>query len=477
MKNLSNRGLFEDKLKHMFEEAEAKPSNDLWTRIDADLANEKANRYKRKIFIYQWIAAAAVFLAISFAAISLFYQQPDIQENTAEIKEPQNKNNNLTEYSQTNKTNKIKKNKETKVNSGGYENKTDKIIERPHNNNIASLTPLDKTKQNNNKIPSATGFGSQSIEQIALANDLAIKQKLPLHKPEGLNRPTYRYIYKVPTIKDLELIVKEEKNNEKFWAGVNFSSGMFDPGFSESGSSFAIASDVATNRDATSVIPGSAASFKNINAESYNVSPANNEERVSPGISYTAGINTGFRIGKRFTIETGLSYMENTNQSQTSKYIETREESSVPLTMANYGDQAYNLSRVNYSQEEIRLNNSYEFVTIPVKAAYWLLQSDLSLALSAGVSTNIFIQNNITNQTNDLENISVKPGEESPYRDIYFNGILSTQLTYQLPGANYSIMIEPSYLLALNNMTKEDYYFNSRPRSFMLGIGLRYHFN
>ena len=474
MKNLSERGMFEDRLKKMFEEAKATPSNDLWTRIDADLANDKANKYERKIFVYQWVAAAAVFIAVSFAAISLFYQQPKPQDNTVATKETVNTNNN---DAPSNKIDQKQQNNKAMVNTDGNNSKIDnKIIKSQYDIPIASL-PANKTVQENNESPAATGFGNQSYEQIALANNLEKKEKFALHKPESIKLPMYVHIYKRPTVKDLELIVKKEKHEDKFWAGVNFSSGSFDPGFSESGSSFAIANDVATtNRDATSVISGST-SFKNINAESYNLNTTNDEERMSPGISYTAGINTGFRIGKRFTIETGLSYMENTNPSQTSRYIETREESTVPLTMANYGDQAYNLSRVNYSQEEIRLNNSYEFVSVPVKAAYWLLQSDLSLALSAGVSTNIFIQNSVTNQTTDLENIRVKPGDQSPYRNVYFNGVLSTQLTYQLPGANYSIMIEPSYLLALNNMTKEDYYFNSRPKSFMLGVGLRYHFN
>lgn len=474
MKNLSERGMFEDRLKKMFEEAKATPSNDLWTRIDADLANDKANKYERKIFVYQWVAAAAVFIAVSFAAISLFYQQPKPQDNTVATKETVNTNNN---DAPSNKIDQKQQNNKAMVNTDGNNSKIDnKIIKSQYDIPIASL-PANKTEQENNESPAATGFGNQSYEQIALANNLEKKEKFALHKPESIKLPMYVHIYKRPTVKDLELIVKKEKHEDKFWAGVNFSSGSFDPGFSESGSSFAIANDVATtNRDATSVISGST-SFKNINAESYNLNTTNDEERMSPGISYTAGINTGFRIGKRFTIETGLSYMENTNPSQTSRYIETREESTVPLTMANYGDQAYNLSRVNYSQEEIRLNNSYEFVSVPVKAAYWLLQSDLSLALSAGVSTNIFIQNSVTNQTTDLENIRVKPGDQSPYRNVYFNGVLSTQLTYQLPGANYSIMIEPSYLLALNNMTKEDYYFNSRPKSFMLGVGLRYHFN
>jgi len=474
MKNLSERGMFEDRLKKMFEEAKATPSNDLWTRIDADLANDKANKYERKIFVYQWVAAAAVFIAVSFAAISLFYQQPKPQDNTVATKETVNTNNN---DAPSNKIDQKQQNNKAMVNTEGNNSKIDnKIIKSQYDIPIASL-PANKTEQENNESPAATGFGNQSYEQIALANNLEKKEKFALHKPESIKLPMYVHIYKRPTVKDLELIVKKEKHEDKFWAGVNFSSGSFDPGFSESGSSFAIANDVATtNRDATSVISGST-SFKNINAESYNLNTTNDEERMSPGISYTAGINTGFRIGKRFTIETGLSYMENTNPSQTSRYIETREESTVPLTMANYGDQAYNLSRVNYSQEEIRLNNSYEFVSVPVKAAYWLLQSDLSLALSAGVSTNIFIQNSVTNQTTDLENIRVKPGDQSPYRNVYFNGVLSTQLTYQLPGANYSIMIEPSYLLALNNMTKEDYYFNSRPKSFMLGVGLRYHFN
>ena len=488
MKNLSNRGLFEDHLQGMFEDAEANPSTDLWTRIDADLANDKADQYRKRVFLYQWVAAASLFLALSFAAVSIFYTNTNSSQNIANTG---NINSNNTDNSIAEDAGSLGESGTPTINSGGNDGSVTNTNEVNSPGETLLAITEDKDEQKIKSIaPQLLGEGNQiqnksefnnQVEHsmlVAASFDLHTQQKQPLNRLNGVHRPMYKHIHKRPTLKDLAIIPRKEIATENFWAGVNFSSGMFDPGVSESSTSLSSAAfaDASFNRDATNVIPANA-SYKTLSFESANYTADNQEESISPGVSYTAGINTGFRLGKRWTIETGVSYVKNTNQSETSTIIETRESNVVPLTLANYGEQSYNLGRLKYSYEDIQLNNSFEFVSVPVKAAYWLLQSNLSVALSAGVSTNLFLQNNVADEAANLDDITVKPGERSPYRNVYFNGVISTQITYQFPGAPYSLMLEPSYLLALNNMTKDDYYFNSRPRSFMLGVGLRYHFN
>lgn len=484
MKNLSERGFFEEQLHGIFEDAEANPSNDLWTRIDADLANHQADQYRKRAFIYQWIAAASLVLAVGFAAASYFYTMDHTtkgvagNENSKNIdssidRKPVNEGNKgLPEHSDGNDGWVPEIN--NTINKGeGFVAFTDDEGEEKLNS-IKTENPGELKPDTDQEFTTMV----EKYMLMASHDDLQMQKKQPINYLEGVHRPMYRHIDKRPTLKDLAIIPRQNKPSENFWAGVNFSSGLFDPGVSESSTavSSAALTDGSFNRDATNVIPAGA-SYRTLSFESADYSSTNEEESISPGIAYTAGINTGFRLGKNWTIETGVAYVKNTNQSQTSTIIETREESVVPLTLANYSEQNYNLGRLKYSYEDIQLNNSFEFVSIPVKAAYWVLQSNLSLAISAGVSTNLFLQNNVADAEANLEDISVKPGEQSPYRNVYFNGILGTQITYQFPGAPYSLMLEPTYLLALNNMTKDDYYFNSRPRSFMIGVGLRYHFN
>jgi hypothetical protein len=41
---------------------------------------------------------------------------------------------------------------------------------------------------------------------------------------------------------------------------------------------------------------------------------------------------------------------------------------------------------------------------------------------------------------------------------------------------NYAVTVEPSYKFALNSLTKDDFYLNSLPSSFMLSFGVLYNF-
>jgi hypothetical protein len=41
---------------------------------------------------------------------------------------------------------------------------------------------------------------------------------------------------------------------------------------------------------------------------------------------------------------------------------------------------------------------------------------------------------------------------------------------------NYSITLEPSYRMAINSFTKDSFYLDSYPSSFMLSFGVAYNF-
>jgi len=91
------------------------------------------------------------------------------------------------------------------------------------------------------------------------------------------------------------------------------------------------------------------------------------------------------------------------------------------------------------------------------------------------MSSNIFIQNTIGNQDIGFDDIKVDKSEDIPYRSVYLNGKLSTQLTYTL-FKRYHLSLEPGYRFALNSMTGSNTEFVSYPSSFMISTGLWYSF-
>ena len=93
----------------------------------------------------------------------------------------------------------------------------------------------------------------------------------------------------------------------------------------------------------------------------------------------------------------------------------------------------------------------------------------------AGISSEFFLNNQIEDKSNYLETLSSASGDGSPYKNVYFNGSLGTMLGYTF-ARNYVITLEPSYRFAVNSFTRDDFYLNSYPSSFMVSFGVAYNF-
>ena len=125
--------------------------------------------------------------------------------------------------------------------------------------------------------------------------------------------------------------------------------------------------------------------------------------------------------------------------------------------------------------DKTSLNNQYEFASIPVRAGYVILNKKINLTLLAGISSEIFINNSISDDSNFLQSLSSDDASDSPYNNMYFNGTLGTMLGYSF-ARNYMVTVEPSYRMAINSFTKDSFYLSSYPSSFMLSFGVAYNF-
>jgi len=67
MKDL-NKPRFEEEWRNAFEEAELPPNNDVWTRLDAHLANQESRKYRTRLVWFQRIAAGVLLLLLGSGA-------------------------------------------------------------------------------------------------------------------------------------------------------------------------------------------------------------------------------------------------------------------------------------------------------------------------------------------------------------------------------------------------------------------------
>ncbi len=75
MKDL-NKTRFEEEWSKAFEEAELPPGGDVWTRLDAHLANQETRKYKNRLLWFQRIAAGVLLLLLGGGAWLWMGQQP-----------------------------------------------------------------------------------------------------------------------------------------------------------------------------------------------------------------------------------------------------------------------------------------------------------------------------------------------------------------------------------------------------------------
>lgn len=512
MKNISEnrRGKFEQAWHDAFDGKEMDPSPDLWQNLDRHLANQESKKYRRGIIVYKWIAAASVVIALMVSAVYLYKtyitSAPEISEVQPDNESTQEQNEALLEStptplnpSQTTLSDNATRNAAKSTNPGAT-GKADSNVARNIDKTVEPKGPEVASSQgaNSKANPGESGSNSRDNRQ-GLDDSQAITQLSDISETgnttEKGSSPRYGLfptedkrrnekatdvdalaskgatldhlepevdhitIQKVINFGEDPFMKKErEVYEESLWAGINVSSGYFDPNFgSERGGS----------ADAANSVSPSVFSLDDGGISEGSVSQEN-----SGGQSFAFGFNMGKRIAKKWVLQSGVSYLSYTSDGSTNAFYELSDQSRAPAS------ESFNLNNaesLNLASSVINYDNQFQFLSIPVRAGYVLLDKKVSLVLSAGVGTDFFLRNEVTSDDAGLQDFSVSPGGDSPYRSVYFNGLMGTQLRYRF-SKHYSFTFEPSYSIAINSFSKSDSNLNSFPNVFRLGVGLKYHF-
>ena len=121
------------------------------------------------------------------------------------------------------------------------------------------------------------------------------------------------------------------------------------------------------------------------------------------------------------------------------------------------------------------INNAYEFVSVPMQIGYQVAIRKLNFILSSGVAANFFLGNNISAPASPLTNTRVSAEENSPFKALYYSGVLSGGVNYHIL-ENYSFSLTPSYAFALTELTRQESAIDSQPYSFGINVGFQYQF-
>ncbi len=483
MKKLSNRTELDRQWEDAFKDAEMAPSEGVWDKIDSALSREEAGHFRKRAFFFKLLAAASIAFALGVGLFSINYYLDNNAGQVAVQNDEYNDNldllNNETELALENNA----ENSDQKItdNQVPEESISESVfLAEAENKEVKFVKAESKVSvllRNENEIPS---------DKIADTNHLPEYLSLNEIQGQGINMSSSEeliyeidHIYLIPIMPKGSSKIKREKESGVFLAGLDFSTGIFDPNFQAGGSDLAIAgSSFARNGGAV---------YENAQVESINnqYAPFNtmnksfavvrsSGKKPEPKIAFSYGANLGFKFTPRIVVQTGIAYRRANTTATTTGYLkEANSDSRIPI-IATYQYQLDGLATVN-PISETTLNNQFEFLSIPLRLGYVLMDRKINVSLMAGISSEFYLGNSIEDGSNYLETLSISPGEGSPYKSYYFNGSLGTMLGYSF-AENYAVTVEPSYRFALNSLTRDDFYLNSLPSSFMLSFGVLYNF-
>lgn len=506
-----------------FEDASLKPSERVWESIDGALANQEICKYKKRAFFYKYMAAACFLLAccsIAFVLLQGSFQEQSLAEeaNSASDMVTQNKEAApLTQLAETAETaEKAPENSAVEAENSASENYTagEKRAEQPSGSNknqqaenagIAnkntedsqavygqSYASLDHSASSNkgNQQPKATHNSRQQaavlpssdgendgekptssqpvLSEFGSAVEKGLADLKGLKKVKGMafieeqsNNSVTANVHKVwmPT----EMFKKfKQEDSPRYLVGANIASNFFNPNFQSSGLENSTAQPVAGKP--TKGVQDFAARTNNWSE--------NPETQNQPSIN--ASLQAAGWIGKKWVLQGGVQYGNYSSSTEAGSYLDAGTAQTYPLHYANFSADKVQRGRVGSRMTApVSAINTFEFISVPVRIGYLVLDKKIGLLVSPGISSEFFLKNTLSDENKQLSSYTVYGGEDAPFNRVHFRATMGAQVFYKL-SEHYMITLEPNYQHAITDFNKEGTMFNSRPSNMGLSAGFRY---
>lgn len=522
-------GDWEEAWQQAFNDAEQAPSNSVWQGLENSLMDQKLRHYKRKLFLYQWLAAASVMLLGLWAGWWVFFAQPG--GATAEIAQTENIQNALPEQSLV-RSGEAARQPGTAAFSGDSSRELNiaaaeeapgtALTESASSGQEAgSVEPIqvatspkisEGTLQNQD--PSFSG-GNAGLA-IAPANPNSSRQNTPRSGEEqalangpGNDLHTSGTAAYAALIEDDALLLIDgtdsweqvlpeisgrkaqfvsllegEVDKEIRVVATSFRSPekkkqLFGNGSLWLGASLAsnvFDPNMSNARSYELAWAEQAPGGKGDQVYTANVGNWDEKEQSRPSIDIK--VDAGFRLSNRWMLQTSVKYGSYRVNTLTGTFTDQQNQASYPLYYTNFSyDKLQTASANARMASPIEAENSYKFLSIPLSFSYIVVERGLGVAISSGLSSDFFLGGYIDGADNNnfwnLQRYDISAGENSPFRKVHFNALLGAQLFYRA-GPSYMITLEPTYKYAISDFHRSSSFFGSRPTQFGVAVGFRY---
>lgn len=503
-----NRSAFEDQWQEAFENAEMAPSEGLWKNIDNQLTMQENGKYRKGFIFYRSLAAACV---VCLFGLGYYVLQDSLEANNHTVGQQ------IESSSQEEKA--ASAPKATEENTGSPAETTqdneqplaEAAPEKREEDNQANSLTLEKSAETGSTTPadadglppgtkSTLAETSQSKGQPAAAGALAeaeestdaemptiasarfsmagpdyLAARGPDTEQEAINADWVNEIdrlYRVP-----QIIVDEEEDEVQggLFAGINLATNYFDPNFSQGGSSglFNAAADEPAEAMNLGLLNESSLAMAN----RYSTQASNSGVENRPQLSLSYGVDLGLMLSKHLSLESGIDYGRMNSSTSTQLVAEDFSRGErIPVLVSNAREVQGTNTTARFTPQEQQLTNSFDIISVPLKLGYNLQFHRINIVLASGVAANFFLNNRLSDESGQLNTVSVSAASDSsPFRRLFYSALISGGLNYMLTD-NYAFSVTPNYNLALTDLTQSGYNFSSQPNNFGIDFGIRYVF-
>ncbi|MFM8913935.1 MAG: hypothetical protein ACKOE6_13635 [Flammeovirgaceae bacterium] len=492
---------FEDEWKDAFADAEGDVDQSVWVNIDSKLANAESGAMKKRVLFYQWLAAASVVLAM--VAGGVLFMQNDAANETSLAQGKPSATSTADSSNRTSGT----KDVSSAANSGltaalptatETNNATKKSSTSPsEHQNAQNARNAKKSTELNSATRSAAP--SKKLTHSSIGNNLGATNKNDIGRnrlnanvppevdadpvaeaaippratempgPETIisNQavlPTKNIAATVDTTAVIEspikiaqikstpepttTVDKKVETSENWWASLNGSAGSYTTG---------------GNATSSPALQSSAGALGFQNASS-----GTSGTRVGTAFSY--GINVGKRIAPRWVIMSGIGYMTQSINYNSNSAVFSSAQAQVYIADITRSAASPSVSVASYE-----LTSVNEFVTIPLQAGYLLMNRKVGVQLNAGVASDLFLRNTLSDPAGQLSTSSQSAGDASTYKTVNWTGLVGTELSYKI-SSHYRIAVIPGMRYSFDSILKSNVSGSITPLIWDVGFRFKYVF-
>ncbi len=492
MKNME-REKFEESWKNAFENAEVTPSEKVWVNVELELEKAKAGHLRRRLMFYQMLAAASVVFAMAVAGAGFYYnfnhsdpvagnlafQKNNASPQAAPKQEvPMDNATSETALSERERSNSrnlaVNPSDNQKQNTSG----TGHVTDQPASLQAANIQTRNKQDRDDgdradtgsNGIKTVVGNTDRYASELPVAiNDRDLAPLFARRKIELNMRPKEKEVD--PAVAMMARLERrenemqgEEKNrkdegtlSEKLWTSIGFAAGSFN---------------TMQSSASGSALSTSAMTF---------AAPIVDQETKASGYAYSMGLNVGTKLSDRWVLQGGVNYLTHSSDYTANNVVVTsagtqQQRFRAATTNEIIHSNAQDLNNKILFSAPYNVNNSLRYLSIPMQAGYLLVNKTFGLQLNAGVATDLFLQNTVTPDSENLDKTTQPGGADSPYRTVNLSGLFGTEFSYRF-GERYRVSLNPGIRYPLSTIYKSELGVQASPLTFDVGLRFRYIFH